>query len=523
MSQWSRGIPARICILKARQLGMSTWTEALGFSEVFHRPNWEAIAVSKDDKSTNTIFRMTQLFQEEMVTEGTNKSTKASNAREIQFSAPHRSRFSCATAGSKGVGRSERIHFLHASEVAFWENAAEQLAGLYQVVPKNPRTCIVLESTANGVGGAFYDTFMNAVDRMRRDINDLYGYVPVFLPWQDFSEYRVEPPKSFEPSYEERRIQAQYDLTDSQVFWRHLKLDELNGDEALFKQEYPSTALEAFQSSGNPIFSQDMIRYQQKRLRGGFNCIFLSDDEYDRVDRAFNCWTLASEPKKGHQYSIGADTMEGRISDVGDVKSKLDCDGAVIFDRTDQRVVGIWRGRGDQGELGEQVYYAGIFYNEAWIAPEIPAGMTLLKVLKDRGYRNIFNRQIHDDRIDVSDSEVLGWRTTLVTRNFMVTDFLGVLRDKGIQVTFSEILDEMRTFIRDKQGKAIHMPGKHDDLLFALMIAIQVHSRCPLDHAELPAYTENEEDGRYETHLARTGAIDPGPDYDSWDDQEYTE
>lgn len=520
--QRSLGLPVRVVILKARQIGMSTWVEGLGFCDVYHKGNWSALAVSKDTDSTDTIFRMAKLFQEEVPVK---LATDNSNRKEIIFSRPHRSRFMSQTAGKIGVGRSEKINFLHCSEVAFWEQAARQLAGLYQVVPNKKDTCIFLESTANGVGGAFYDTFWNAVEHRRKHKDDYRGYLPVFFPWYKFAEYQIDTKGSgFIPDSQEKALAKEFGLSPAQLYWRRLKLEELNYDESLFKQEYPATALEAFQASGNPVFTQKMINEQLARVAGSPRRLIFEKDCLRDVDWSFNCWQMCRPVQKGHQYCIGADTMEGRVSDVKDEKSKLDCDGVLVLDRTAGEVVAIYHGRGDQGQLGLQVYYAGLYYNEAWVAPEIPAGMTLLKVLKDKGYPNIYNRQIHDQRLDVEEGEELGWRTTNITRGWLISDILVAMRDMSILVRFESIIDEMRTFIRNKVGNAVHMPGKHDDLLFALMIALQVHIRCPLAPSPYPdGYTGNTKSWRdEEKSLSYVGAVDSGIEEDEDEYESHT-
>lgn len=504
--QRSQGLPVRIDLLKPRQVGWTTWSEAEGFCDVYHRPNWNAMAISRDIDSTDVVFRMTRLYHAEMPNQ---RPTDNTNRKEIIFSAPHRSRFVAQTAGKIGVGRSDRIQYLHCSEVAWWQNAKEQLAGLYQVVPSIPGTVIIKETTANGIGGAFYDSFWEGVERRKKNPKDYSGYLPVFFPWYKFPEYQLKAPDGFELTDEEEVIKAQFDLSHNQLNWRRLKIQELNGDVALFRQEYPATALEAFQASGNPVFTQSMIDYQKARCTMNPRYCVFNDDRIEDVNRTFNCWQMARQPVLEHQYCLGADTMEGRLSDVQDVKSNLDCDGVVILDRTVGEVAAIYHGRGNQLELGKQCLWAGRAYNEAWVAPEIPMSMTLLNVFKEAGYENLYNRQIHDERLVTDDSENLGWRTTLVTRKWLVDDFIAVMRDNALLVMFMSIVDEMQTFIKDKVGKPIHMPGKHDDLLFALMIALQVHKRCPLNPEPYPfGSTDEEEPQSFKKGIGYSGAVD---------------
>ena len=506
MRQRRLGLPVRIVLLKPRQVGWSTWSEAEGFYYINNFPNRTALVVSADLDSTNLVFNMAKLYQDQMP-EDIRLPTKASSRKEIVFADPHRSKFLTQTAGKDVLGRGGTVHFFHASEVAFWPKAKQGLAAVLQMVPDSADTTVILESTANGVGGAFYDIFQQAVDRVRTS-GGMEGYIPVFFPWYKFPEYQRLVPKGFSLQDDERELKSEFSLSNEQIFWRRLKCQELGGDEGLFRQEYPATHIEAFQTSGNPVFTPSMIHFQKAFIEGGRSIVF-NGDEIEDVDRNFNCWKIINSTEETHQYCMGIDTMEARLSDVQDPKSHLDCDAAVVFDRSTGKVAAIWHGRGDQGVLGKQCLWCASHYNEAWVAPEIPQSMTLLKVFKDAGYNNIYNREVHDQRINTQESENLGWRTDLITRNWLVNDFMVACREGSIKCTFRKIVEEMETFVRDKMGKAVHQPGKHDDLLFGLMIALQVHLRCPLGSMPYKEdYTGEDEDEVQTETLSRSGVID---------------
>jgi len=519
--QREAGFPVRILLLKPRQVGWSTWSEAEAFYEINSRKHWSALCVSADTESTDMVFNMTRTFQSHLPQE-LRRPTRASNRKEIVYREPHGSKFMTQTAGKDVLGRGGTIHFFHGSEVAFWPKAKEGLAAVLQMIPKNPNTIVILETTANGVGGAFYDMYWQAVDRQKGKTN-LEGYLPIFFPWHKFLEYTTEPPVDFIADEDEMVVRSECGLTDGQLYWRRLKIQELGGDEALFRQEYPATAMEAFQTSGNPVFLQSMINYQKQHVREPKRCVF-TQDGFEEVQRTFNCWKVRNMPCPNHEYAIGIDTMESRISDVNDPKSNLDADGVVIFDRTAGEFVAIYQGRSDQVDLAWQVYYAANMYNEAFIAPEIPNGMILLNLFKEKGYPNIYNRQVHDQQLTVQDSENLGWRTDMVTRKWLVDDFRSALREKSFIVGFEEIIDEMMSFCYDKSGKPIHMSGKHDDLLFAAMIAFQVHLRCPLGVTQYQYAFTGEEATKRKTvqSLARVGAIDKGLEDDEYDGDTFT-
>jgi len=452
------------------------------------------------------------------------RSVDASNRRELVFSSPHRSRYISQTAGKDVLGRGDTVHYLHLSEVAFWQQDVVQLAGILQMVPYEVDTTVILETTANGLGGQFHDMFWQAVDRRRFAPDDYSGYLPVFFPWYRFCDYQLVVPAGFSVTSDERGYGSQFKLSDGQIYFRRKKIEELGGDESLFAQEYPSTPNDAFRAAGNPVFTVSMIDFQRAKECKKYRYGVFVDDEFEDVDRQFNCWQVNKLREAEHEYCIGVDTMEARLSDVDNPKSQLDCDAAAVMDRMTGEVVAVWHGRGSQKDLAFQVLWSGAHYNDAFIAPEIPNSMVLLNVLKEKGYDNVYNRQIHDQRLTVEDSENLGWRTDMITRKWLVDDFLTALRDGRIAVSFGNVIEEMETFIRDKNGKAIHRSGKHDDLLFAVMIALQVHLRCPLtavtySFAHTGSKAEKTEDRK---GICYAGALDPGLESEENDDDNYT-
>lgn len=526
-AQRQRGLPVRVDLLKSRQMGQSTWITAEEFYEVYHWPNWRAMTISLDADSTDHIFGMTKMYYEELPKAGRLR-TKRSNRKEVAFINPHRSRMIAQTAGKMDLGRSFTLQFCHSSEVAFWDKAEENMASLTECVPLKEYTTFVNETTGNGQGGWFYDHFMEAVNRQRKHPDDFDGYQPVFFPWYEFSEYAVDPPAGIDFTREERQIQKRFNLTEAQLYWRRLKLREKNNDLELFSREYPATIYEAFAASGNPVFPNDTVDLQaswaQTRNRIGFfdrtgeTVRFLDDEDAGK-------WQIYLPPESEHDYVIGIDTMEGRLSDVKNPKSSLDFDGMVVLDRNTGDIVAMYHGRGDQVSLARQAFRACLWYNEAYVAPEIPQSMVLLAYFKEHGYPNIYNRQIHEDRDSEGESEVLGWRTTSITRKWLVEDFLVATGDGSLRVRFGEIVDEMRSFVREKDGTPRHLPGQHDDLLFAAMIAFQAHKRCPMGSGVYSqAYTGAEPvRDRHQRSLSRIGAVDDwDPEDESEDDENET-
>ena len=506
--QRDKGLPVRICLLKPRRVGWSTWCVGDSFCDIYNTANLSALEVSADDDSTDAIFRMAKRMNDSLPVQ---RKTEYSNRKEIVFSQPHGSRIIAQTAGKIVLGRGSTFQRLHCSEVAFWRNAAHQLGGLYQVVANEPGTVIVLETTANGVGGAFYDTFWNAVDRLKSKTGDYNGFLPVFFPWYKFPEYKQEIPDGvhFEPDYEAKEVQALYNLTNEQLYWRYQRIVELNGDVDMFRQEYPATAREAFITSGRAVFPQSWISKQ--RTAPGRTALLVNDRgmiTLKDTEQQLECWRIWQKPIAEHQYTIGVDTMEGRALDGDNPRSKLDYHGIAIYDRMSNKIVAQYQGRCLQHDLARQVLFAGKFYNDAWIGIELPNGKTVLDYMVEKGYQHLYKREKYDLQDSTQDTPEYGWRTTTVTRPWLVDGLLGLIREGELEIYSKDILGEMATFTRDKVGKPIHLPGEHDDLLFGVMIAIQVHIRSPLNPISYPFdHTDSAEEKKRST-IGFVGAVD---------------
>lgn len=234
----------RALVLKGRQQGISTYIGGRFYWRVTHGRGLRCFILTHEQEATNNLFAMVERYHGHCPALMKPK-TEAANAKELYFGELE-SGYAVGTAGTKAVGRSQTIQLFHGSEVAFWPNAATHFAGVVQAVPDLPGTEIVLESTANGVGGEFHERWQNA----EAGIGD---YIAIFIPWFWQEEYRRAVPDDFELEDEEREYMLAHDLDLEQMAWRRNKIAELK-DPLLFKQEYPATAAEAFQMSGHDSF-----------------------------------------------------------------------------------------------------------------------------------------------------------------------------------------------------------------------------------------------------------------------------
>lgn len=255
--QRSRTGKVRALILKGRQQGCSTLIGGRFYHRVSHSRGARVFILTHEDQATQNLFEMVNRYHEHCP-DLVKPQTGAANAKELYFPALD-SGYKVGTAGTKGVGRSSTIQFFHGSECAFWPNADTHAAGILQAVPDQPGTEIILESTANGLGNFFHQKW--------RDAESGKGdFQAIFVPWFWQEEYTREADNDFSMDDEEEEYARTYGLTVEQIAWRRNKIAELK-DPLLFKQEYPATAAEAFQTTGHDSFIKPELLLKARKSR----------------------------------------------------------------------------------------------------------------------------------------------------------------------------------------------------------------------------------------------------------------
>jgi len=234
----------RANILKGRQQGCSTYTEARFYWKATHRKGVRAFILTHEDEATKNLFEMAQRFHDHN-NPLLKPSTGAANARELYFDGLD-SGYRVGTARTKGTGRSGTFQYFHGSEVAFWPHAEEHAKGIMQAIPDESDTESIRESTANGVGNYFHQQW-KAAERGEGD------YINIFIPWFWQDEYKKEVADLVLDEEEEKLVEY-YGLSNSQLAWRRQKIVDLSvsgaDGKSAFKQEYPCNAAEAFQLTG---------------------------------------------------------------------------------------------------------------------------------------------------------------------------------------------------------------------------------------------------------------------------------
>lgn len=479
--QAAQGKPIRLIVLKGRQEGISTVTEALMFQDTVTRRNVKTLIVAHESTATANLFKMNKLFYDSLPP-GAQPMRKNSNAKELVFENPAkdarakrrrpglRSSIRCQTAGKGGVGRSDTLTNVHISEYAFWpKNKDELLLGIMQAVPDEPDTMVVIESTANG-----YDHFKRLWDDAVSGVNE---WTPVFLPWYLEPEYRKNTPEGIVWDEEEERLRRDFGLDDEQLMWRRWCIKANCGnDPDMFRQEYPNTPDEAFLLSGDGYFDNDALAVQRMHAPdpaavGWFE--FPEPAEMGDIprdwrfrERARGGIRIWHHPEKGVPYVLGGDT-------AGEGSDRFTAH--VLDNRTGEQVAELQMPLSEI-QYARQIYCLGRYYNDALVAVEINHSTYPEVKLEEWHYPKLYQRE----RFDTYKKRMvpsLGWVTSTKTRPQMLAALHTVMEEAPELVVSAWTLGEMITFVYDEQRKPQAATGEHDDLVIAAAIAHSVRGQ----------------------------------------------
>ena len=467
--QQDAGKPVRLIILKARQLGFSTLTEGLIFHACATRKNVNALIVAHREDATANLFRMSKLFYDELPAP-VKPMLRASNAQELVFENPSklrserearpglRSRIRCATAGGRGIGRSDTLQCVHLSEYAFWPDGADgkasTLAGILQAVPSLPGTMVVIESTANG-----FEDFKERWDAAVAGEND---FEPVFFAWFENPDYSMPVVPGTEWTQEERDLKAAYQLTDEQLQWRRWCIaNNCGGSLDMFRQEYPASPGEAFLHSGTGVFDNEQIVLRLERLPSPAGRGEFTDGEWTESETG--AITLYELPEEGVPYVLGGDTA-GEGSDYFT---------AIVIDNVTGRIAAKLRQKYSEPEYVRQIYALGRFYNDALVAIETNFSTYPVMKLQEMEYPNQYSRE-REDTYTRQMKKSYGFRTDRQSRPRAIANLVEVFSSHPEWFTDRELLEEMLTFCYNEDHRPEALAGKHDDLVMGAAITYAV-------------------------------------------------
>ncbi|MEW6349763.1 MAG: hypothetical protein AB1646_11925 [Thermodesulfobacteriota bacterium] len=486
MEQREKRLPARFICLKARQLGISTLVEAFIFALITRYPNRFSLVVAHSLESAAGIFAMAQRFRSHV--RGTDSLPMARhNSRCIEYAAPHHSLMKIDTASNRNLGRGGTLHYVHVSEVAFWERPDEPVLAINQSVPQHWDTLVFWESTANGVHNLFHRTWV-AAEKGEIDME------PIFLPWKEFPTYSlpVADREVVSLTEEEQRYKRRHDLTDGQIKWaRYTRRNQCHNSWERFHQEYPASPELAFIHAGMPWFDQEVLAEYLERIavapkkRGLLE--FSSGKPWtpvfvDHDDGPLQVWSL---PDPTLDYSLGMDVGEGVGADYTVIQVLANDTGEIVAKYRSNRV--------RPGVAGVDAYLLGAWYNYGLLGIERNGpGLATLEVCEHgtadcpqmTHYPHLYYHTVMDRKIP-EETKRLGWITNRMTKQAMLSRLARTMEARGLKIYSRETLLEMQGFVWDPEKKDFtqnYTPPNsslaHDDEIIALAIANEMRTHA---------------------------------------------
>ena len=449
----------RAIILKARQQGISTYCSGRVFWKTYFNQHTRSVVMAHDSATSDALFNMSKNLIQNMAGE-LKPEEQRSNAKEIIIKTPAykdkdaKGSYRLYTAGSPEAGRGTTPTIAHLSEIAFWQHDEKILAGLFQGISQADGTEVILESTANGAQGEFYRLWKGAVAGENE-------YIPIFLPWFWTDEYRRKAPEGMELSSEEEALKEKYELDNDQIYWRRLKIAE--SGELKFKQEYPSSADEAFVVSGSSVFDIDKLDSLIPQAPSSIRTWDANSKMFDDAKEGkLQIWEY---PKFDSPYVLAADVSLG----VGQ-----DYSTAVVLDK-DYKVIALYRdNRIDPSTYGELLFYLGRYYNNAFLCVESNSmGIATLQKLESMNYVNMY-KQTKIANVSNEEGVRLGFRTTVSTKPVIIGNLKRLITDEAINIPSNIMIQELKDYISTETGKTEAAPGTHDDTVMALAMGCEV-------------------------------------------------
>jgi hypothetical protein len=526
-AQRADGKPMRAIILKARQIGFSTWTQAKLIQRVTQNENHDALVVAHDMSTAKKLFNMGHTMWRNLPQHPQLAiKPRISNrriGRELHFGNPSRleadagdvglnSSYAVGTAKEVQAGRGGTLSELHGSEVAFWDDIEGKLTGLLESVPDDPETLVVLESTAKG--------FNEFKDRWDDAWEGRSEYLPFFSPWFEEPSYT----RPFVDEWERERflktfgleaigedeptLREQFHLTDEQLNWRRWKiLSSFGGKGSKFKQEYPATPQEAFIATGSKVFEPTLVarlvkttettdprvpskghpgpkvgtfKVTKTAMKRGRHGMVEVPTKFEWVPRGYapldgdSVWRVWEEPEEKGQYVASMDPSDDEETDRGENAWTA----IQIINHKTLKQAAEYRTREPMALAKIQLYVAALHWNQAFVVVERTGGYgtgALNTIYHDFKYprpRVYFRRAVGDARERESDR--LGWSTNRETKPDLIETGETLLLEGTHGIRSRLLAGEFTTYVKLPNGRTQPEKNAFADLLMSWLIGQKI-------------------------------------------------
>ncbi len=501
------GVPIRIILLKARQWGGSTLVQMFfAWIQTFRRRNWNSVIIAHQMDPAKNIRAMYSHM-------AANHPPAVRSVRLKPFEGSTNNKQLVDQGGVISVGTMERpealrssdLKLAHFSEVGMYRETKgkkpeEVMTAIIASVPRKAETAVILESTAKGIGNFFHNTWCDAEEGKN-------AYKPLFVAWFEIEIYR----EFFRDETEQ--VEFVRSMTDYEIYlfnlgatlegikWYRAKRLEIANDNDM-RQEFPSTAEEAFITSGrpahNPQHTLDMMQYCKEPLVVGE---LFADAPYgaraidsslrfaETAGGMLKIWKMPDRSRKIlNRYIVSVD--------IGGKSKGADWTVISVIDRFwlmnggVEECIATYRCHLDQDLAIWKAVQLAKFYDNALLVVESNSlnikeqegdhSLTILDEIKGI-YTNLYYR---DDPQKLREGLPVryGFHTNHATKTDLVTHMSRLLRENGYIERDREAVNEIRHYELKPDGTYGAVKGKHDDIYMSRAIGLKVSSTMPLPY-----------------------------------------
>lgn len=494
--------PIDIILCKARQWGGSTLTQLyMLWIQLVHRHNWNSVICGDIEKQSSIVAGMLAKAIRRYPLWATNGKklciTPFQGTRNTRVINLSNCRYSLGSSQKPDSLRSEDISMAHLTEVGLWKATAgrkpeDLVQSIFGSIAGGPYTVKIMESTAKGVGNFFHRTWVEASEKRN-------NFTPVFIPWYSIDLYSkpidMKHCNSFIDSMNDYELQLfKLGATLEAIAWYRDKRREIPDEWRLFS-EFPSTASEAFQSTGRRVFR---IQYVENTRKTCVPPTFIGDISNGKFipahpgeknnDNTLWIWLMPeSESHLRNRYIVTVD--------VGGVSNQADYSCIVVADRISMlnggvpEIAACWHGHIEHDKLAWKAVEIARAYDNALLVIEANTletenteGDNFEYILNEIAgkYSNLYSRTSQQE-IRQGRPRRWGFHTNSSTKPMVINFLVKALRDelyieRCLQTTFELDLYELKE--NGKEMGAIE--GNHDDRVMATAILIWVCYNYPL-------------------------------------------
>ena len=503
------GRPIDIILCKARQWGGSTLTQLyMLWIQLVHKQNWNSVICGDIEKQSSIVAGILAkvINNYPLWATGGKKITTSpyQGTQKTRVISYGNSRYSLGSSQKPDSLRSEDISMAHLTEVGLWKATAgrkpeDLVQSIFGSIAGGPYTVKVMESTAKGVGNFFHRTWIEAVAGRN-------NFTPVFIPWYSIDLYSKPIVPSDYPAFVESMDEYEQQLftlgaTLEAISWYRDKRREMPEEWRLFS-EFPSTANEAFQSTGHRVFKISYVKNTREQCvpPAWTGDILPSDAEHagsrfeplqpgeKQDENVLKVWLMPDgEQHYRDRYIVTVDV--GGVSDKADYSCILVADRLPMLEGGVPEIAACWHGHIEHDKLAWKAVEIAKAYDNALLVIEANTLETegtegdnfeyILNEIAGR-YSNLYSRTSLQE-IRQGRPRRWGFHTNSSTKPMVINFLIKALRDglyveRCIETTYELDLYELK-----ENGKEMGaVEGNHDDRVMATAILVWICYNHPL-------------------------------------------